>query len=469
MSKKQKKIISIFEKYGSCINEQIISSRGKKRNFDISRDIIEKKSEIKKLLTKKIEGEKFIDQKYNKPTGLKYEEGLKKIFSTYNIPNNDKLNIINKEQQKRKNKSNEKNRNILLSLNINQNKEEELNKSRSNLQLKLLNTSINKNEKNELKNINNYNEYNSSKNSINLLLKKKESDDESEDNEKINVDKNYYSPELIGHKSYLKNNIETFSNSTQRETITAFSNSQSKNKRLIPKIKIPSLKLNSNNYNDNIKTRNNIKLNNYYVKSLTTRSSSSKRKKKRKIIKSFSEKENFIKEEKEKAKTIQVKMDIIKINQSKLNNKLFKIIDNARYLKPLSIEFKRDAEAILDKKLKKRKIKGKTKKDVIHAVRIENSYAHMGKKNREMMEFSDNFVKLSDLAFEQFGRNIQQQYLKNVGKKKEKLDKEKKEKKLLDELRNKFNSNNDKIEKKRFNFYYTLAQTKENIEKKYFQ
>ena len=58
---------------------------------------------------------------------------------------------------------------------------------------------------------------------------------------------------------------------------------------------------------------------------------------------------------------------------------------------------------------------------------------------------------------------------KKIKKKKEKIYKEKKEKKLLNELRNKFNSNNDKIEKKRFNFYYTLAQTKENIEKKYFQ
>ena len=46
------KIITIFENYGSILDSPIISSNGKKRNFDLTRDILEKKIEIKYLLKK---------------------------------------------------------------------------------------------------------------------------------------------------------------------------------------------------------------------------------------------------------------------------------------------------------------------------------------------------------------------------------------------------------------------------------
>ena len=99
-------------------------------------------------------------------------------------------------------------------------------------------------------------------------------------------------------------------------------------------------------------------------------------------------------------------MDILNKNQYKLENRLFKIIDRAKYLKPLSIEFKKDAEIIMDKKLKKKKAKGNIKKDV-YAMRIENSYAHMGKGKREMIEISDNFERINDNVFNNFSKDIQ--------------------------------------------------------------
>ena len=158
-------------------------------------------------------------------------------------------------------------------------------------------------------------------------------------------------------------------------------------------------------------------------------------------------------------------MDIINKKQNKLENKLFKIIDRAKYLKPLSIEFKKDAEAITGMKIKRKANKGKTKDDVVHAIRIENSYAHMGKSKREMMEISDNFVKLDDVVVKKFGNDIKETYWKKTGKKKfevpakVKMEKEKMEKKL----REKFNKTNDKLKKLRFNLYYTLSHLQENF------
>ena len=159
-------------------------------------------------------------------------------------------------------------------------------------------------------------------------------------------------------------------------------------------------------------------------------------------------------------------MDIINKKQYKLENKLFKIIDRAKYLKPLSIEFKRDAEAIMDKKLKKKKAKGNIKKEV-YAMRIENSYAHMRKGKREMIEISDNFVRINDNVFNYFGKDIKEKYSKKTKTKKVDEDFIKNKKKKEKEMRIKFNQNNIKMEKLRYNLYYTLANVKEKIQHGY--
>ena len=156
-------------------------------------------------------------------------------------------------------------------------------------------------------------------------------------------------------------------------------------------------------------------------------------------------------------------MDILNKNQYKLENKLFKIIDRAKYLKPLSIEFKKDAEIIMDKKLKKKKAKGNIKKDV-YAMRIENSYAHMGKGKREMIEISDNFARINDNVFNNFSKDIQEKYAKKTRMKKSEERLIKKRKKKEKEMRIIFNQNNIKMEKLRYNLYYTLANVKEKIQ-----
>ena len=158
-------------------------------------------------------------------------------------------------------------------------------------------------------------------------------------------------------------------------------------------------------------------------------------------------------------------MDLIKRKQTKLGNRLYKIIDRQKYLKPLSVEFKRDAEAIMGSKMIKKKYKGKTKEDVVHAKRIENSYAHMGKKKREMIEISDNLVKMDDIIVRQFSDDIKKNYWKKTGKKKFEEPEIVKKKRLEEEkkFRIKFNNRNFQMEKLRFNLFYTLSQVKENI------
>ena len=251
--------------------------------------------------------------------------------------------------------------------------------------------------------------------------------------------------------------LDNYNNSTQRDTNK--SNSESL-KKFIPKIKVPSLKLNNLN-NDYYKTLN-FK-NTGFLKTFSSRSTSSPRNIIIKNNNSYTDKDKlFIKEEKEKAKTIQHKMDIINKKQYKLENKLFKIIDRAKYLKPLSIEFKRDAEAIIDKKLKKKKAKGNIKKEV-YAMRIENSYAHMRKGKREMIEISDNFVRINDNVFIYFFKDIKEKYSKKTKTKKVDEDFIKNKKKKEKEMRIKFNQNNIKMEKLRYNLFYSLANVRENI------
>ena len=461
MSKSNNKIITIFENCGSILDSPIISSNGKKRNFNLTRDILEKKIEIKYLFRKKIGGEKLYRPQDRKPTPLlKFEDGLRKIFFSYNGLIYDKSEVyrkgFNTDFHKRRKKINEKNNGNSTNFHIKNN--DENNKKIQNKIFIESNGFINNeiNEKNTHEIIksegNNYiediNKFNSSR--TNNLLNKSE-------NHKLNNEELFLSPNPNHYKSYAKT-LDNYNSSTQRDTIK--SNSESIIKKFIPKIKVPSLKLNLNN--DYYKTINNYKKTDF-LKTFSSRSTSSPRNI-RINNNSFSEKEKlFIKEEKEKAKTIQHKMDIINKNQYKLENRLFKIIDRAKYLRPLSIEFKRDAEIIMDKKLIRKKAKGNIKKEV-YANRIENSYAHMGKGKREMIEISDNFTKINDNVFNYFSKDIKEKYTKKTRMKKSDEHLIKNRKKIEKEMRIKFNQNNIKMEKLRYNLYYTLANVKEKIQ-----
>ena len=454
---KSNKIITIFENCGSILDSPVISSNGKKRNFNLTRDIIEKKIEIKYLFKKNIGGDKLYRPQDRKPTPLlKFEDGLRKTFFAYNGLIYDKSEVyrkgFNTDFHNKRKKIIEKNHINLSNYHIKNNYE-----NNKNIKNKIFNEdnsfkSNEINEKNHYENIkseeNIYNDdiKNFTLTNRNNLLNKSE-------NHRINNEET----NSINYKSHIKS-LDNYNNSTQRDTIK--SNSESIIKKFIPKIKVPSLKLNLNN--DYYKTINNYKKTDY-LKTFSSRSTSSQR---NNIIKnnSFTEKDKlFIKEEKEKAKTIQHKMDILNKNQYKLENKLFKIIDRAKYLKPLSIEFKKDAEIIMDKKLKKKKAKGNIKKDV-YAMRIENSYAHMGKGKREMIEISDNFARINDNVFNNFSKDIQEKYAKKTRMKKSEERLIKKRKKKEKEMRIIFNQNNIKMEKLRYNLYYTLANVKEKIQ-----
>ena len=453
MSRTKNKIITIFENYGSILDSPIISSNGKKRNFDLTRDILEKKIEIKYLLKKKIGGEKLYRPQDRKPTPLlKFEDGLRKIFFFYNGLIYDKSEVFRKgfnmEFHKKKKKNIEKNHgNSLTNYHIKNNDEKNINFKESKSKNKEINDEDN--NENYIKSEENYDINKHNLTSRNNLFNNNE-------NQKLNNEEKFLSPSSIHHKSYMKS-LDNYNNSTQRDTNK--SNSESL-KKFIPKIKIPSLKLNNLN-NDYYKTLN-FK-NTGFLKTFSSRSTSSPRNIIIKNNNSYTDKDKlFIKEEKEKAKTIQHKMDIINKKQYKLENKLFKIIDRAKYLKPLSIEFKRDAEAIMDKKLKKKKAKGNIKKEV-YAMRIENSYAHMRKGKREMIEISDNFVRINDNVFNYFGKDIKEKYSKKTKTKKVDEDFIKNKKKKEKEMRIKFNQNNIKMEKLRYNLFYSLANVRENI------
>lgn len=456
MSRTKNKIITIFENYGSILDSPIISSNGKKRNFDLTRDILEKKIEIKYLLKKKIGGEKLYRPQDRKPTPLlKFEDGLRKIFFSYNGLIYDKSEVFRKgfnmEFHKKKKKNIEKNHgNSLTNYHIKNNDEKNINFKESKSKNKEINDEDN--NENYIKSEENYDINKHNLTSRNNLFNNNE-------NQKLNNEEKFLSPSSIHHKSYMKS-LDNYNNSTQRDTNK--SNSESL-KKFIPKIKIPSLKLNNLN-NDYYKTLN-FK-NTGFLKTFSSRSTSSPRNIIIKNNNSYTDKDKlFIKEEKEKAKTIQHKMDIINKKQYKLENKLFKIIDRAKYLKPLSIEFKKDAEAITGMKIKRKANKGKTKDDVVHAIRIENSYAHMGKSKREMMEISDNFAKLDDVVVKKFGNDIKETYWKKTGKKKfeEPLIVQIKREKNEQKLREKFNKTNEKLEKLRYNLYYSISHIKENV------
>ena len=97
MSIKNNQVLTIFENYASTLSDPLILENGKKRNFDLSRDINEKRTEIKKLLKRKVGGEKVYKILERKPTPLlRFEEGLRKFYFNYNGPIYDQCELYRK-------------------------------------------------------------------------------------------------------------------------------------------------------------------------------------------------------------------------------------------------------------------------------------------------------------------------------------------------------------------------------------
>ena len=506
MSIKNNQILTIFENYASTLSDPLILENGKRRNFDLARDINEKRTEIKKLLKRKVGGEKVYKILERKPTPLlRFEEGLRKFYFNYNGPIYDQCELfrktLNYEHHVKKRKLNERIQAGSLTYYFLKSQDEQTKneKIKTNLKQRILTKSHNYSIKlNKELNIDNYKKEKEKgeikvddeffdelykgklpnrtykKEEIEFNTENKEEKDEKDREIKVTfTDQNYLSPKSNSHKSYIKT-IESYNTSLLKNSSLIKSNPSNKNRKYKSKI-IPSLRITTTYDSLNSKNNNNFK-NEYYYKqernynTITARSStnfsSSFKNINHNYSNSYSDKDRlFIEEEKKKAKNIQHKMDIINKKQNKLENKLFKIIDRAKYLKPLSIEFKKDAEAITGMKIKRKANKGKTKDDVVHAIRIENSYAHMGKSKREMMEISDNFAKLDDVVVKKFGNDIKETYWKKTGKKKfeEPLIVQIKREKNEQKLREKFNKTNEKLEKLRYNLYYSISHIKENV------
>ena len=97
MSIKNNQILTIFENYASTLSDPLILENGKRRNFDLARDINEKRTEIKKLLKRKVGGEKVYKISERKPTPLlRFEEGLRKFYFNYNGPIYDQCELFRK-------------------------------------------------------------------------------------------------------------------------------------------------------------------------------------------------------------------------------------------------------------------------------------------------------------------------------------------------------------------------------------
>ena len=86
---KSNKIMTIFENCGSILYSPVISSKGKKRNFDLTRNILEKKIEIKYIKNK-------ILNEYNsfKSNEINEKNHYENIKSEENIYNDDIKNFI---------------------------------------------------------------------------------------------------------------------------------------------------------------------------------------------------------------------------------------------------------------------------------------------------------------------------------------------------------------------------------------
>ena len=94
---KSRKIISVFDNFASTILQPLISSNGMKKDFNIQKEIKEKRREIKKLLKSKIQGDQLYKATDRIPTPLlKFRNGLKTSFFSYNGLISEKLTSFRK-------------------------------------------------------------------------------------------------------------------------------------------------------------------------------------------------------------------------------------------------------------------------------------------------------------------------------------------------------------------------------------
>ena len=500
---KSRKIISVFDNFASTILQPLISSNGMKKDFNIQKEIKEKRREIKKLLKSKIQGDQLYKATDRIPTPLlKFRNGLKTSFFAYNGLISEKLTSFRKallsEYLEKKRKLNKKiDAGALTYYYLKEFDEMPKTEKKGNFLRQRI-----------LANSHNYDII--SEKEINLDKYKKEL--ESGD---IKVEDNFFDDlfkgKLIKKSSKKLNNPSIIDNSsqfksTENESKINTSNDKIKNpyysylenshnnklilkKNIIPKsekskkrnsqiIQIPSLNINSNT-----NTINNSSINDqdYYQTISTFNYKNNRNQNKNLDFKSYTERTsnlssslqhlynhsnkeiNFIKEEKKKSKSLQKRIEFVNKKQKKLEKKLFKIIDRAFYLLPLSIEFTRDAEAITGKKIKyKKKTKGITQENVNQAVRIENDYSHMKKEKAKLMEISDTIVKIDDVTANKLGKRLQESYFKSnyLHKNEVPLKIKLKREKNLQLQRERINKNNQILEKLRYNMDYTFSHLK---------
>ena len=244
MSIKNNQILTIFENYASTLSDPLILENGKKRNFDLARDINEKRTEIKKLLKRKVGGEKVYKILERKPTPLlRFEEGLRKFYFNYNGPIYDQCELfrkaLNYEHHIKKRKLNERIQAGSLTYYFLKSQDEQTKneKIKTNLKQRILTKSENYNIKlNKELNIDNYkkekekgeikvdNEFFDELykgNLANRIYKKeenninKENKDEKDTEIKVTfTNQNYESPNLNSNKSYIKT-VESYNNSLE--------------------------------------------------------------------------------------------------------------------------------------------------------------------------------------------------------------------------------------------------------------
>lgn len=495
-NQKKKIKISIFDNISKDLMSRAITSNGKRRNFDLLRDIQEKRKEIKNLLKLKIQGEQLLTPSDRIPTPLlKFRNGLKNSFFSFQGIIFNKLSSYRRalllEYIEKKKKLNKKIDAGALTYFFLKGQEEQtkIEKKRNNLKKRILTHSSNYNivkdndlnvesfkkiqESGEVKIDDNFfeelfkgNLVKPTKKISNLNLDIDNSNNLSESNrlnstsERNNSNRpKSFLENLHKHKLILKRNLKE--NKSENEN----SNNQ--------KSKFLSLNLqsmeNNNSINDQEYYQTSTSLhfhpqniNHTDIKSYTERSLTYKE-----SIEKERENLNFIKKEKKTAKSLQKKIDLVNKKQIKLEKKLFKIIDRSNYIKPLPIDFIRDAEAI-GQKIKKHKSKRKTRIEVYEAVKFSNKYTRMGKDKANMIKYSDNILKLDDVLVNKIGKRLQESYWMVTGGKKENrpLEMKIREEKIMKMQRDRFNKNNELLEKMRFNFENSFSMLKSKKYKK---
>ena len=164
----------------------------------------------------------------------------------------------------------------------------------------------------------------------------------------------------------------------------------------------------------------------------------------------------IIKNHKQMAKFLIKKSERIEKKQGKLDKRLYKIIDKAQVLKPVSVNLKKDFEAITGMKLKKKKKEGQTKELMQQAVRIQGDYTQFGEKKRKMLEISDNIIKMNFKSIKEFGKEIGREYWKKSDGSKKTMPLEMKKRIEQNEkaIRQKINLKHNIVEKLKFNLIH---------------